>query len=102
MKLSEKARSKLKEILSEEGKSIGLRVGVMGGGCSGFQYTMGLIEKAEEDDTIFEEILFVDPISLGYLSDSTVDFVADGLNQQFTIQNPQVKATCGCGSSFDV
>ena len=102
------AASKIHELLSEEAKqSAGLRVFVQGGGCSGFQYGL-MIEEGEADaesDRVFESNgvkLFVDPISIRYLTGAEVDFVDSLGGGGFTIKNPNAKSTCGCGSSFSV
>ena len=102
------AATKINALLSEENKQqAGLRVFVQGGGCSGFQYGL-MIEEGEGDgdsDRVFESNgikLFVDPISIRYLSGAEVDFVDNLQGGGFTIQNPNAKSTCGCGSSFAV
>lgn len=87
------------------GETAGLRVGVLPGGCSGFQYGL-MIDEGEgdaESDQVFEVQgvrLFVDPISLRYLKGAEVDFVDNNMGGGFTIKNPNAKSTCGCGSSF--
>ena len=102
------AATKINALLSEENKQqAGLRVFVQGGGCSGFQYGL-MIEEGEGDgdsDRVFESNgikLFVDPISIRYLTGAEVDFVDNLQGGGFTIQNPNAKSTCGCGSSFAV
>ncbi|HJO39826.1 MAG: iron-sulfur cluster insertion protein ErpA [Vicinamibacterales bacterium] len=102
------AATKIGALLSEESKQeAGLRVFVQGGGCSGFQYGLMIEEGGgdAESDRIFESNgvkLFVDPISLRYLSGAEVDFVDNLMGGGFTIKNPNAKSTCGCGSSFGV
>jgi iron-sulfur cluster assembly accessory protein len=102
------AASKISELLTEENKTdAGLRVFVQGGGCSGFQYGL-MIEEGEgasESDQVFESNgirLYVDPISIRYLTGAEVDFVDNLTGGGFTIKNPNAKSTCGCGSSFNV
>lgn len=102
------AASKIVALMAEEKKTAGgLRVFVQGGGCSGFQYGL-MIEEGEGDtsaDRVFESNgvrLYVDPISLRYLGGAQVDFVDNLTGGGFTIQNPNAKSTCGCGSSFNV
>lgn len=102
------AAGKIQALLVEERKSeAGLRVFVQGGGCSGFQYGL-MIEEGFGDadsDRIFESNgvkLFVDPISVRYLSGAEVDFVDNLTGGGFTIRNPNAKTTCGCGQSFGV
>jgi iron-sulfur cluster assembly accessory protein len=83
---------------------IGLRVGVRGGGCSGFQYALALDEK-RDDDHVFEAggiNVLVDPSSLQYVDGSTVDFTESFQGSGFEVSNPNVVASCGCGSSFRV
>ena len=106
--VTETAASKIVALMAEENKeSAGLRVFVQGGGCSGFQYGW-MIEEGAGDvsaDRIFESNgvnLYVDPISIRYLSGAEVDFVDNLTGGGFTIKNPQAKSTCGCGSSFGV
>ena len=102
------AAQKISQLLSEEQKAeAGLRVFVQGGGCSGFQYGL-MIEEGSGDaevDRIFQSngvTLFVDPISIRYLSGAEVDFVDNLTGGGFTIKNPSAKTTCGCGQSFGV
>ena len=83
---------------------IGLRVGVRGGGCSGFQYALGFDREAQVGDhqvTVHGVDVVVDPHSAPYLSGTEIDFV-DGLQGGFAINNPNVQAACGCGHSFQV
>jgi iron-sulfur cluster assembly protein len=83
---------------------VGLRVGVRGGGCSGFQYALALDEKKDEDH-IFDAAgirIIVDPASLRYVDGSTVDYTESMMGSGFEVQNPNVVASCGCGSSFRI
>ena len=94
--VSETAASKISELLTEEGK---------GGGCSGFQYGLMIEEGGGVADQVFESNgvkLFVDPVSISYLSGAEVDFVDTVTGGGFTIKNPNAVSTCGCGSSFSV
>ena len=106
--VTETAASKIVNLMSEENKTnAGLRVFVQGGGCSGFQYGL-MIEEGDGDaaaDRVFESNgvrLYVDPISIRYLTGAQVDFVDNLTGGGFTIKNPNAKSTCGCGSSFGV
>lgn len=105
IKITDKAAEKLGELISsqEEGDQV-LRVAVRGGGCSGFQYALAL-DKAKEDDHVFEHNgvqVVVDKVSMQFVFGSEVDFV-DGLQGAgFAVNNPNVVAACGCGSSFQV
>ena len=100
------AASKVKELIAEEGNdALNLRVYIQGGGCSGFQYGFEFDEVKNEDDLAIvtdDVTLLVDPLSLQYLLGATVDYVESLHGAQFTIQNPNAKSTCGCGSSFTV
>ena len=102
------AASKITTLLSEEQKQeAGLRVFVQGGGCSGFQYGLMIEEGAgdADSDRVFQSngvTLFVDPISIRYLTGAEVDFVDNLMGGGFTIKNPNAKSTCGCGQSFGV
>jgi iron-sulfur cluster assembly protein len=105
--LTDKAAEKVQEFLSTQGAGVetaGLRVGVRGGGCSGFQYLLAFDEQ-RDGDTVVESHgirLLVDEPSLAYVRGSTVDYL-DGLQGAgFKVENPNVIAACGCGSSFRV
>ena len=105
--VSEVAAAKINELLAEENKaSSGLRVFVQGGGCSGFQYGLMIEENGQgAADQVYESNgikLYVDPISIRYLSNAEVDFVETITGGGFTIKNPNATSTCGCGQSFAV
>jgi iron-sulfur cluster assembly protein len=104
--LSDIAADKVRGFLSQQEaeNAVGLRVGVRGGGCSGFQYALAL-DEAREDDHVFEygEIsILVDPASLRYVDGSEVDFTESMMGSGFEVKNPNVVASCGCGSSFRI
>ncbi|MBS0199202.1 MAG: iron-sulfur cluster insertion protein ErpA [Proteobacteria bacterium] len=98
------AAAKVAELIAEEGNAdLKLRVYIQGGGCSGFQYGFEFDEAQAEDDLAVVTngvTLLVDPLSLQYLMNATVDYVESLTGAQFTIRNPNAKTTCGCGSSF--
>ena len=103
--LTEIATKKVSEFLAtQEQPEAGLRVAVKGGGCSGFQYALAF-DRAKEDDHVFEDrgvSVVVDKVSMQFVFGSEVDYV-DGLQGAgFTVNNPNVVAACGCGSSFQV
>jgi iron-sulfur cluster assembly protein len=107
IELTDKGAEKVREFLaaqSEPAATAGLRVGVRGGGCSGFQYMLAFDEQ-RDGDTVVESHglrLLVDTASAPYVRGATVDFV-DGLQGAgFKVDNPNVVAACGCGSSFRV
>jgi iron-sulfur cluster assembly accessory protein len=100
------AITKVKEIMAQQNpEPAGLRVGVVGGGCSGFQYSMqfengaGMMDKTFEFDGLK---VFVDATSVMYLNGAIVDYVETLEGAGFKFENPNVKSTCGCGSSFNV
>jgi len=100
------AITKVKEIMAQQNPApAGLRLGVVGGGCSGFSYSMsfensaGMMDKSFEFDGLK---VFVDATSLMYLNGCVVDYVESLEGAGFKFENPNVKSTCGCGSSFSV
>jgi iron-sulfur cluster assembly accessory protein len=102
--LTAKAVEMVKDAMQREGLAgYGIRVGVMGGGCAGFQYSMDFEQEAKDGDTTFEQDgvkLYVDPMSSMYLQGVTVDYVVGLQGAGFKFNNPNAKSTCGCGSSF--
>jgi iron-sulfur cluster insertion protein len=102
--LTEKASEKVKEIASSEGlEGQGLRLRVVGGGCSGFSYDLYFEDTPTDMDETFESNgikLFCDPLSAQYLEGTEVDYVEGLHGSGFKFNNPNVKGTCGCGSSF--
>ena len=104
VQLTERAVAKVGEILeTQEPKPAGLRISVVGGGCSGFSYSMAF----ENSPTMMDKTLkygplqvFVDQASLIYLEGAEVDYVESLEGSGFKFNNPNVKSTCGCGSSF--
>ncbi len=104
IKITEKANSELKRLLKLENREHwGLRVGVVGGGCSGLSYTLAFDEEPKSSDTVFsvEDIkVFVDAKSFLFLNGMTLDYSSDLLNGGFRFVNPNAKRTCSCGSSF--
>ena len=103
---TDSAAAKVADLIAEEGNpELKLRVFVQGGGCSGFQYGFEFDEGQGEDDLpiVTDGVtLLVDPLSLQYLMDATVDYTESLTGAQFVIRNPNAKTTCGCGSSFTV
>ncbi len=107
------AASKVKELIDEEANpKLNLRIYIMGGGCSGFQYGFKFDETINSDDYVVEKVvsnrdgvagsvkLLCDPLSFQYLQEATIDYKEDVNGSQFVIRNPNAKTTCGCGSSF--
>ena len=105
--LSDKGAEKVHEYLASQQQDAaiaGLRVGVRGGGCSGFQYQLAFDEQ-RDSDAVFESHglkLLVDRESLPYVSGSTIDYEESLQGAGFKVSNPNVVAACGCGSSFRV
>ena len=104
--LTDKAAEKINALVAsgEAGENQALRIAVRGGGCSGFQYALAL-DQRKDDDHVFEHAgvsVVVDKVSMQFVFGSEVDYV-DGLQGAgFTVNNPNVVAACGCGSSFQV
>ncbi len=96
----------VKEAMAQENLTgHGIRVGVVGGGCSGFQYSMDFESQARDGDLVLEQDgvkVFVDPMSSMYLQGVTIDYVQGLQGAGFKFNNPSAKNTCGCGSSFSV
>ena len=105
LNLTANAVGKVKEIMAQQDPlPAGLRVGVVGGGCSGFSYSMSFENSAGMMDKVFDFDglkVFVDATSLMYLGGATVDYVETLEGAGFKFENPNVKSTCGCGSSFN-
>lgn len=105
--LTATAATEVRRYIEEQGASeqAGLRVGVLPGGCSGFQYGLNIEDEPGEDDMILESEgirLFVDPFSLQYLNGTEIDYVSTFQGSGFTFNNPNASGGCGCGSSFTV
>ena len=104
--LSPAAIAKVREIMAtQDPLPAGLRIGVVGGGCSGFQYSMSFENQSGMMDKVFNFDglkVFVDATSVMYLNGCVVDYVETLEAAGFKFENPQVKSTCGCGSSFNV
>ena len=104
------AVNKVKEIMQQqEPAPAGLRLGVMGGGCSGFSYAMTFESNGNGDDLGMDKVfqfdglkVFVDQASLLYLDNTEIDYMETLEGSGFKFSNPNVKSTCGCGSSFSV
>ena len=102
--LTEAAAKKISDLRLEEGKpEWGLRIRLVGGGCSGMSYELGWEEEAAEDDNVVESQgvkVYVDRRSVPYITGSEIDYVDNNmLGAGFAINNPNVKSSCGCGSS---
>ena len=105
VEISATAAKRVADILKAEVPGSALRVGVDGGGCSGFQYTYDIVQEHDPDDLVLQRdgaTVFIDQTSLEYLRGSTIDYVNDLMGQAFKIHNPQATASCGCGTSFAI
>ncbi len=106
VRLTDNAVSKVREIMAtQDPLPAGLRIGVVGGGCSGFQYSMSFENQSGMMDKVYDFNglkVFVDATSLMYLNGCVVDYVETLEAAGFKFDNPTVKSTCGCGSSFTV
>jgi iron-sulfur cluster assembly protein len=105
--VSATAATEVQRFMDEQGTNgqAGLRVAVLPGGCSGFQYGLNIEDEAQEDDEILESNgvrLFVDPFSGQYLDGVEIDYVTTMMGAGFTFKNPNASGGCGCGSSFTV
>ena len=106
MTLTETAAREIKTIIEQQeldADKIKLRLGVKGGGCSGFSYLLDLTETTKDTDEVFEQhgvSIICDPKSLLYLNGTTVDFKDEVMGRGFVFNNPNATSTCGCGSSF--
>ena len=103
--LAESAARRLARLAEAEGHPVLLRVAVDGGGCSGFQYRMDLVETGEADDLRIEtdgQAALVDPISVPFLKGSEIAWVDELAGAQFVIRNPNAATSCGCGVSFSI
>jgi len=102
--LTEAAVSAVKNAIQQEGEpGDSLRVSVVGGGCSGYQYNLDFDKESRMGDltlTFGEVTILVDPISAGYLKGTVIDYVSGLQGTGFKFENPNAKRTCGCGSSF--
>ena len=101
--LTPAAVARIRTYLADTPGGTGLRFGVRKSGCSGFAYVVDIAKAAGPDDSVFETdgvAVQVDAESLPQVDGTVIDFVSQGLNQQFVFRNPRVSAECGCGESF--
>ena len=103
--LTERAAARIAEIVAAEGRQAALRVAVLAGGCSGFQYRVELDATAQPDDVVVERgeaKVLLDPASLDLLIGSELDYTDELMGSHFAVRNPNAKSACGCGTSFSV
>ena len=104
IEMTDAASKKIAELLEEEEKEYALRLQVVGGGCSGFQYRLAFDDQIADDDEITEENgvkMVVDPLSVKYVEGAIVDYLETEMGAGFKIDNPNVVTTCSCGHSFE-
>lgn len=103
--VSDSAAKRIAQIVEKESGVNALRVAVLGGGCSGFQYTFDLVDQSQPDDLVITHqgaTVLIDPMSLEFMAGSEIDFVDELIGQSFQIKNPNATASCGCGTSFSI
>jgi len=101
--LTPSAVARVRQYQEQTPGALGLRFGVKKSGCSGWAYLIDMATERRPDEQVFEQdgvALFVDTASLAQVDGTEIDFVSQGLNQQFVFRNPRVAAECGCGESF--
>jgi iron-sulfur cluster insertion protein len=104
-RLSQAAARRVAEILASDPGAKALRVEVLAGGCSGFQYKFDLTDAKNPDDLVITAegaTVFVDPVSLDLLSGSELDYKDALMGAHFAVKNPNATSSCGCGTSFSV
>lgn len=105
IELTENAARRIVDMLAKEPPGAVFRVGVDGGGCSGFKYSFAIESAPRTADVVFERDgarLVVDETSIAYLQGARVDFVDDLMGQSFRVENPNAASSCGCGVSFSI
>jgi len=104
--MTQQAIDHVYSMLNKRGHGIGLRLAVKTLGCSGYAYDVGFLDEAEADDRIFainhDIKIAVDKKSYQIIKGTVIDFISEGLNHQFTFNNPNAKDLCGCGESFNI
>ncbi len=103
--VTDRAFERLAEIAEASGEAQALRVAVLGGGCSGFQYEFSLTDEVGEDDLVLEKdgvSILIDSVSLPFLGNAVIDYTRELIGARFVIVNPNAASTCGCGTSFSV
>ncbi len=105
IKLSDKAADRIKEILSENKDSLGVRIGVKSGGCAGMSYIMEYAKTQQPNDELIEDKgvkVFIDPSAVMYLLGTEMDYKVEEFSSSFVFNNPNETERCGCGESFKV
>jgi|TARA_Y100001970_G_scaffold200245_1_gene243519 iron-sulfur cluster assembly protein len=105
IKLSDKAAQRIKEILSNDTTSLGVRIGVKSGGCAGMSYVMEYAKESKPNDELIEEKgvkVFIDPGAIMYLLGTEMDYKEEEFKSSFVFNNPNETERCGCGESFKI
>jgi iron-sulfur cluster insertion protein len=103
--VTENAARRIALLASREAKPVMMRIAVLGGGCSGFQYNFSFEEQRNDDDLLIERSgasVLVDATSLEFLKGSELDYVEEMVGSAFQVKNPNATSSCGCGNSFSV
>ncbi len=104
--VTDRAAARIAEIVSDtQAGAAALRVAVLAGGCSGFQYRFELDQDTQPDDLVIERgpaKVVVDPASLDLLAGSELDYTDELMGSHFAVRNPNAKSACGCGTSFSI
>ena len=101
IKFTDNALKQINNLLSSKEEGSFFRIAIKGGGCSGFQYDFSF-DKAPQEDDLRQDNILIDKTSADLLKGSEVDFVKELIGDQFKINNPQSKSSCGCGVSFSL
>lgn len=105
MVLTKQAMKKVIELINSEPNAVAIRMAIVGGGCSGFNYVFELAEQINEDDQLVgldDALVIVDPMSYQYLHHAVLDYKISLEGERFVVENPDATSTCGCGSSFSM
>ena len=103
--VSDRAAERVAEIVAAQGRPAALRVAVLAGGCSGFQYKFELDEATQADDVVVQAgtaRVLVDPASMDLLGGSLLDYTDELMGAHFTVRNPNATSACGCGTGFSI
>jgi len=101
IEFTNRAKTQIEKIISEDKLKKFFRISVKGGGCSGFKYNFSFDDKTNNDDIIFDKAV-IDKTSLDIITGSIVDFKKEMIGESFVITNPKASSSCGCGLSFSV
>jgi iron-sulfur cluster assembly protein len=105
IKLSDKAATRIKEVLSNDKNSVGVRIAVKSGGCAGMEYVMEYAKVSKPEDEVIEDKgvkVFIDPAAVMYLFGTEMDYKKEEFSSQFVFNNPNETERCGCGESFKI